>query len=680
MTRSLITCALPYANAAIHFGHLAGVYLPADIFARYSRLKKDDVLFICGSDEYGMAVTMSAYMTGRSPQEHVDYFHQTNLELFQKVGMSWDHYSRTSWKGHIEPVQKYFLDLVKNGYIEEKWSKHLYSPKEQKFLADRYVEGGCPKCGFDRARGDECPKCGASYEATDLIRPRSKLTGAPLETRDSKHWFLRLDLFKEPLERWLQTKSWKSNVVNFVKGYIDDLRPRAITRDCEWGVPVPLEGAEGKVLYVWFDAPIGYVSAAMEWAQKIGKPEAWKDFWMDESSRLVQFLGKDNIPFHAVIFPAMTMGQDLPLKLVDEMPANEFYNLEGKKFSKSEGWSIDLAEFLSKYDPQTLRYMLAATAPENSDSEFTWKEFQMRVNAELVGKWGNFIHRTLTFVQKMSGRCPKKQEPSEEDHYFLIQMRAKIEELEHAYSHFRVRRASQLVMEMAQLCNGYFDAQKPWVLLKESRLDDLDRVMGVCLKAIQWLLVVSSPILPDPCEKAWKWIGFTKSIQELGWKEGIEQPLPYGEPIASPQLLFGKIEDDQIVLEQDLLRKRHEEYEARIQKSNPDPFVEECVSFESFQKFDIRSGRIVKAQRVPKSNKLLQLQIDFGCQEKQVISGIGHVYEPESLVGKDVVCVVNLKPALIMGLKSEAMILAASKADGLEVIMTHNVPPGSKVR
>lgn len=681
MTRTLITCALPYANAAIHFGHLAGVYLPADIFARFSRMKKEDVLFLCGSDEYGMAVTMSAYVAGRSPQEHVNYYHETNLSLFNKIGMSWDHYSRTSWKGHIEPVQKFFLDLVKNGYIEEKWSEQLYSPKENKFLADRYVVGSCPKCGFDRARGDECPKCGASYEATDLVRPRSKLTGASLEKRESKHWFLRLDLFKEPLEQWLQTKSWKPNVLNFVKSYIDDLRPRAITRDCEWGVPVPLEGAEGKVLYVWFDAPIGYISAAMEWAQRMNKPEAWKDYWMNESCRLVQFLGKDNIPFHAVIFPSMIMGQDLPLKLVDEMPANEFYNLEGKKFSKSEGWSIDLEEFVGKYDNQTLRYMLAATAPESSDSEFSWKEFQMRVNSELVGKWGNFIHRTLTFLQKMGGKCPSQKEYREDDQLFLSQMKAKIEEIEQAYSQFRVRKASQLIMEMAQLSNAYFDSQKPWVLFKEGKQEDLERVMLVCLKAIQWLLVVSNPIIPDVCEKPWKWLGFSKTLAQMGWKEGTEADLAYSQAIAEPHLLFAKIEDEQISLEQELLRQRYQEYLKRTEQTTPDLALESSVSFETFQKIDIRSGKVMKAERVPKSNKLLQLQIDFGNDLRQVISGIGQYYEPESLVGKQLVCVVNLKPALIMGLKSEAMVLGATKPDGsLEVIMTHSVEPGAKVR
>jgi len=444
---------------------------------------------------------------------------------------------------------------------------------------------------------------------------------------------------------------------------------------------VPLEGAEGKVLYVWFDAPIGYISAAMEWAQRSGKPEAWKDFWLDESCRLIQFLGKDNIPFHAVIFPSMIMGQDLPLKLVDEMPANEFYNLEGKKFSKSDGWSIDLDDFVSKYDVQTLRYMLAATAPESSDSEFTWKEFQIRVNAELVGKWGNFIHRTLTFLQKMGGKCPFQREYKEEDQFFISQLKVKIEEIEHAFGQFRVRKACQLIMEMAQLSNAYFDSQKPWVLFKECKQQDLERVMTVCLKAIQWLLVVSSPIIPEVCERPWKWLGFAKSVAQMGWKEGIDASLAYGHSIEEPQLLFAKIEDEQITAEQELLRKRHEEYLKRTEQATPDLALEQCVSFETFQKIDIRSGKVMKAERVPKSSKLLQLQIDFGDSQRQVISGIGQYYEPGSLIGKNLVCVVNLKPALIMGLKSEAMVLGATKSDGsLEVIMTHTVEPGAKVR
>ena len=459
----LITSALPYANGPLHFGHIAGAYLPGDCYARYERLKGSSVLYICGSDEYGIAITLSAELAGRSPKEHVDIFHAVNKRFFEKLMISFDHYSRTSWKGHIEPVQKYFTDLLENGFIEERITNQLYSEQDQKFLADRYVVGICPRCGFEKARGDECPKCGASYESTDLKEPRSKLTQAKLILKPTKHWFLRLDLFKDRLNEWISKKSWKSNVVNFIKGYIDDLHPRSITRDMSWGVPVPLNDAQGKVFYVWFDAPIGYISATMEWSILQGNPEKWKEYWFDPQTKLVQFVGKDNIPFHASIFPAMTMGQNLPYKLVDELPANEFLNLEGRQFSKSDGWTIDLEEFFEKCTVDQIRYTLAANAPETSDSEFTWKDFQLRCNTDLLGKWGNLVNRVLVFAKThCEGNIPSQKELKPIDLEFLEKMRALCDECALAYESFKVRRASQIIMELATVCNVYFDSKKPW--------------------------------------------------------------------------------------------------------------------------------------------------------------------------------------------------------------------------
>src|SRR5579872_6152424 len=396
--RVLITSALPYANGPLHFGHIAGAYLPGDCYARFQRLQGKEVLYICGSDEHGVAITLSAETAGRTPQEHVDHYHGVLQQFFQQLHFSSDHYSRTTWKGHRVTTQEFFNDLLKNGYIEEKITDQLYSENDQKFLADRYVVGTCPKCKFEEARGDECQRCGASYEATDLIHPRSKITGAPLVLKKTNHWFLRFDLFKDQLKEWLTTKKWKSNVLNFAQSYVDELRPRAITRDSNWGIPVPLDSAQGKVFYVWFDAPIGYISATREWAEKKGTPEAWKEWWCAPKTKLVQFIGKDNIPFHAVFFPAMIMGQNQPYKLVDELPANEFYNLEGRQFSKSEGWYIDLDSFFQKFTADQIRYAIAANAPESQDAEFTWKDFQMRCNAELLGKYGNLAHRTLVFA------------------------------------------------------------------------------------------------------------------------------------------------------------------------------------------------------------------------------------------------------------------------------------------
>ena len=375
----LVTSALPYANGPLHFGHIAGAYLPADCYARFERLQGNEVLYICGSDEHGVAITLSADLAGRTPQQHVAIFHAMNAQLFQKLNFSFNHFSRTSWPGHVSTVQQFFHDLLANGYIEEKVTDQLYSEKDQRFLADRYVVGTCPKCGFEEARGDECQRCGASYEATDLKNPRSKLTDSSLIHKPTKHWFLRFDLFKDQLRSWFAEKKWKSNVISFAKSYVEDLKPRAITRDGEWGIPIPLPEAQGKVFYVWFDAPIGYISAAQDWADNVGDSEAWKKYWLDPQTKYVQFVGKDNIPFHAVFFPAMEMGQKTPYKMVDELPANEFLNLEGRQFSKSDGWTIDLDRFFEHFTADQIRYTLAANAPEAQDAEFTWKDFQIRV-------------------------------------------------------------------------------------------------------------------------------------------------------------------------------------------------------------------------------------------------------------------------------------------------------------
>ncbi len=474
--RVLITSALPYANGQLHFGHIAGAYLPADCYARFQRLQGSDVLYICGSDEYGVAITLSAEMAGRTPQEHVDHFHAINKDLFQKLHFSFDHFSRTTWPGHIPTVQQFFLDLLKNGYIEEKVTEQLYSTQDKRFLADRYVVGTCPKCGFDRARGDECTKCGSSYEATDLKNPRSKLTNAPLVLKETKHWFLLFDKFKDQLSSWLAQKSWKPNVLNFAKSYVADLKPRAITRDGEWGVPIPLPGTEGpgaerKVLYVWFDAPIGYISATQEWAQLKGDADAWKAYWLDPETTYIQFIGKDNIPFHAVFFPAMVMGQNLPYTCVNQLPANEFLNLEGRQFSKSEGWTIDLADFFIQFTADQIRYTLAANAPENQDSEFTWRDFQNRCNSELLGKYGNLANRLLVFIQN---QCDGKMQTAAPDAAFIKELHIKVEEAREAYDHFHLRKAAALVMEIAQLGNVYFDSHKPWALAKaaETRPSD----------------------------------------------------------------------------------------------------------------------------------------------------------------------------------------------------------------
>jgi len=548
----LVTSALPYANGPLHFGHMVGAYLPADCYARFERLKGNDVLYICGSDEYGVAITLSADLAGRTPEEHVAIFHKINQDLFQKLNFSFDHFSRTSWPGHIPTVQQFFKDLIANGYIEEKVTEQLYSEKDRKFLADRYVVGTCPKCGFDQARGDECQKCGSSYEATDLKSPRSKLSGAPLIRKPTKHWFLRFDLFKDKLKSWLSEKKWKSNVFNFAKSYVDDLKPRAITRDAEWGVPVPLPGTEGKVLYVWFDAPIGYISATKEWAEKTGDKEAWKKYWLDPETKYVQFLGKDNIPFHAVFFPAMEMGQNVPYKKVDELPANEFFNLEGRQFSKSEGWTIDLDRFFNHFTADQIRYTLAANAPETQDAEFTWKDFQSRCNAELLGKYGNLANRVLVFAHN---QCQGKIPSTMPDADFLSKIKTIASEIEKAYEEFHLRKASSLIMELAQEGNVYFDGKKPWALAKnEATRPEMETVVASCLEGLKTLALASFPIIPDTAQKLWKLLGYTTDLADQKWNEVLKTKMTPGQALPKPEILFKRVEDSIIQEEVEALK------------------------------------------------------------------------------------------------------------------------------
>ncbi len=556
----LITSALPYANAPLHFGHIAGAYLPGDCYARFQRLKKNDVRYFCGSDEYGIAITMSAELANRTPKEHVDIFHKINKALFDKLNFSFDHYSRTTWEGHKAPVQRFFLDLLENGYIEERMTEQLFSEADQKFLADRYVVGECPKCGFNQARGDECPSCGGSFEATDLKNPRSKMTGKPLTLKETKHWFLRLDLFKERLTKWIETKEWKPNVLNFAKNFIEDLRPRAITRDSEWGVPVPLAGVTQKVLYVWFDAPIGYISASMEWSELIGDKDEWKKYWLDPKTKLVQFIGKDNIPFHASIFPAMVMGQNLDLKIVDELPANEFYNLDGRKFSKSEGWTIDFEDFFTKYSADQIRYAIGANAPETADAEFTWRDFQVRCNAELLGKLGNFVNRTLVFAKsKCQGQIGPLNDLSPDDQAFLEGQQALLREIEEAYKTFKLKRACHLLMELCQLSNGYFEKMAPW---KDAKSDEtkprMDRTIRCCLEAIKCIALASYPVMPESSEAIWQMLGENSSLLTQGWDQIKNTPLS-PKPLGEPKILFRKIEDSEIEAELKKLQEMSEE-------------------------------------------------------------------------------------------------------------------------
>ncbi len=651
--------------------------MPADCYARYMRLKGDDVLYISGSDEYGIAITMSAELAGRSPREHVDIFHEINKGLFNKLEFSFDHYSRTTWPGHEVPVQGIFIDLLVNGYIEERETEQLYSEKDNKFLADRYVIGTCPKCGFTEARGDECPQCGASYEATDLIHPRSKLTNSALTLKSTKHWFILLDKFKEQLTAWLKSKNWKPNVINFVQGYIENLHPRAITRDMTWGVPIPLPDTEGKVLYVWFDAPIGYISATMEWAERKGDRDLWKKYWLDQDTKLVHFIGKDNIPFHAVIFPAMIMGQNKPLKLVDELPANEFLKLEGRQFSKSDGWYIDLDDFFTRYTADQIRYTLAANAPETGDSEFTWKEFQLRCNTDLLGKYGNLVNRVLVFAKNQcQGKVPKAAHVDEVDREFIAKMEALIREAAEAYEGFKLRRASQLIMELAQLGNIYFDARKPWQAAKDpSTRPQMETCIANCLECIKNLALLSLPIIPESAQKIWEMLGFSSRLDAQNWEAVITNNLPEGQLLPEPRVLFAKIEDAQIAQEIDTLHA----LAAKHQKPKNIEYkpMKEAIDIDLVRQIDLRVGQVLAAKPVPKSKKLLQLEVDLGFEKRTIVSGIAQSVAPEQLVGQKLVIVANLKPATLMGIESQGMILAAEWDNKLELPKLADLPPGS---
>lgn len=682
----LVTSALPYANGPLHFGHIAGAYLPADCYVRFQRLMKQDVLYICGSDEYGIAITLSADLAKRSPKEHVDIFHQVNRDFFEKLQMSFDHYSRTSWEGHVEPAHQFFLDLLANGYIEARTTDQLYSEEDHKFLADRYVMGICPRCDFENARGDECPRCGASYEATELKHPRSKLTHAPLVLRPTKHWFLLLDLFKDRLKSWLETKNWKPNVINFIKGYIDNLHPRAITRDMIWGIPVPLPDAEGKVLYVWFDAPIGYISATKEWALKIQQPNRWKDYWFDPNTKLVQFIGKDNIPFHASIFPAMEMGQNQPYKLVDELPANEFYNLEGRQFSKSDGWYIDLEDFFKRYTTDQIRYTIASNAPETSDSEFTWKDFQHRCNGELLGKYGNLVNRILVFIQNQcQGITPTAKALEMIDREFLQNIQEIAQQAAESYEQFKLRRASQLVMELAQLGNIYFDSKRPWQDAKqeETRMR-MKTTLACCLECLKALALISFPVIPTTAERVWKMLGYKDSVEERGWLCILAEKVPEGQSIPAPAILFQKIEDSQIEEEIQKLQRLSIAQAAKDKKLSttlapPILPLKSAISIEDVRKLDLRIGIIRQAEPIPKSKKLLKLIVDIGLEERMIVSGIGESYRPENLIGRRVVVVANLQPATLMGVQSEGMLLAAKQSGEFELLWVEHCPPGSEV-
>ncbi|WP_163517168.1 methionine--tRNA ligase [Gelidibacter japonicus] len=679
--RYTITAALPYTNGAIHIGHLAGVYVPADIYARYLRLIGKDVIFICGSDEHGVPITIKAKKEGVTPQDIVDKYHAIIKTSFEDFGISFDNYSRTTAKVHHETAQEFFKTLYDKGEFIEEITEQLYDEEADQFLADRFVTGTCPKCGNEEAYGDQCEKCGSSLNATDLINPKSAISGNVPTLKETKHWFLPLDKHEAFLREWIlkgHKKDWKPNVYGQVKSWIDDgLRPRAVTRDLDWGIPVPLEGADGKVLYVWFDAPIGYISSTKEWAERVGKD--WEPYWKDKDTKLVHFIGKDNIVFHCIIFPAMLKAEGSYI-LPDNVPANEFLNLEGNKLSTSKNWAVWLPEYLEDFPNQqdVLRYALTANAPETKDNDFTWKDFQARNNNELVAIFGNFINRVVVLTDKYyDGVTPEPSEFSAVDQETLAALKAYPDVIASSIERYRFREASQELINLARLGNKYLADEEPWKLVKtdEARTKT---IMFVALQIASALATLSEPFLPFTANKLKTILNITSGDVENSWTDISSKNvlLPSGHKIGKAELLFSKIEDEAIQAQLDKLIASKLSNEAANKKVEPQ---KETISYEDFSKLDMRVGTILEAEKMPKANKLLVLKIDTGIDVRTIVSGIAESFTPEEIIGKRVTVLVNLAPRTLRGVESQGMILMTESEDGKLVFVNPDTSTEAKV-
>ena len=672
--RTTVTSALPYANGPVHIGHLAGVYVPADIYVRYLRLKKEDVLFIGGSDEHGVPITIRAKKEGITPQDVVDRYHKIIKDSFEEFGISFDVYGRTTSKVHCETASEFFRTLYDKGEFVEKTSMQYYDEEAHTFLADRYITGECPHCHAEGAYGDQCEKCGTSLSPTDLINPKSAISGSKPVMRETKHWYLPLDKHEAWLRQWIleDHKEWRNNVYGQCKSWLDmGLQPRAVSRDLDWGIPVPVEGAEGKVLYVWFDAPIGYISNTKELL-----PDSWETWWKDPETRLVHFIGKDNIVFHCIVFPAMLKAEGSYI-LPDNVPSNEFLNLEGDKISTSRNWAVWLHEYLRDFPGKqdVLRYVLTANAPETKDNDFTWKDFQARNNNELVAVYGNFVNRTLQLTQKYyDGVVPACGELTEYDRQTLDEfkdVKAKVEELLDA---FKFRDAQKEAMNLARIGNKYIADSEPWKVVKT----DPERVKTIIYISLQLtanLAIAFEPFLPFSSEKLRKML----NMESFEWNRlGRTDLLQAGHRLAKPELLFEKIEDDVIEAQvQKLLDTKKANEEANY-KAKP---IRENIAFEDFQKLDIRVGTVLECTKVPKADKLLCFKIADGLENRTIVSGISKFYKPEELVGKQVCFIANLAPRKLKGIESQGMILSALNYDeSLSVItVDREVKPGSEV-
>lgn len=687
--RILITAALPYANGPIHLGHLAGAYLPADLYARYQRLKGRPTAFLCGSDEHGVAITITAEKESVTPQAVVDRFHAMNAEAFDRFGMSFDNYSRTSLPLHHETAQRFFLDFHRRGILKEKKEKQFYDEKAAMFLPDRYVEGTCPVCSYTQARGDQCEKCGTYLDPLQLINPRSKITGETPVVRDATHWYFPLGAYQERLEAYIRQRDaadgWKENVLNYVRGWFKDgLQDRAVTRDLDWGVKIPLPGYERKVIYVWFDAVLGYISSTREWAARKGDPDLWKEYWLSASTKYVAFIGKDNVVFHTIVFPAMLMAwndthPEEQYALPTNVPANEFLNFEGEKFSKSRGWGIDVRDFLARYPADPLRYYLAVTLPEYRDSDFTWREFQAKNNNELADIFGNLVNRTIAFTARtFSGRTPRRGPLDDRDRAMLASLAGAPAAAGELFEHYRFKDAVNEVMNLARSANKYFNDSEPW---KSAKSDPARcaTTISISLQVVRSLAVLLAPVIPSSAEKIWQTLNLQGSVHGQSWDACGSVEIPEGHPIAPPSILIHKIEDT--VIEEELKNLPPQD---RGEAPAAAPMTPEKpkIAIETFAQVDLRIGKVIAAEAVPKSTKLLKLQVEVGSEHRQVVAGIAQHYKPEDLLGKSIVVVFNLQPAKLMGQESQGMLLAASDASGKLVVLTPSgeIASGSVVK
>lgn len=672
--RYTITAALPYTNGPVHIGHLAGVYIPADIYARFQRMQEKDVAFVCGSDEHGVPITLKAKKEGITPQQVVDKYHEIIKKSFLDFGITFDNYSRTTAKIHHDTASDFFKKLYEDGKFIEEVTEQLYDAEADQFLADRFVIGTCPKCGNEESYGDQCESCGTSHNATDLINPKSAITGAVPSLKETRHWFLPLDQYEPWLKEWIvegHKKDWKTNVYGQCKSWIDDgLRPRAVTRDLDWGIPVPVEGADGKVLYVWFDAPIGYISATKEWAANLGKD--WEPYWKDEETKLLHFIGKDNIVFHCIIFPSMLKAEGSYI-LPTNVPANEFLNLEGNKISTSKNWAVWLHEYLEDFPNQqdVLRYTLTANAPETKDNDFTWSDFQARNNNELVAIFGNFINRVVVLTHKYyDGAVPEASEYLEVDTATLKELKAYPAVIESSIERYRFREAQMELMNVARLGNKYLADEEPWKTIKTDA-DRTKTVMYVALQIASALAILSEPFLPFTSKKLSTMLNINSIEDAVGnpvknsWKDVAVKTnlLPSGHTIGKGELLFSKIEDEQIQVQLDKLEASKKTNDAMNSAPEVSP-QKDTIQFDDFTKLDMRVGTIIEAEKMAKTKKLLVLKVDTGIDVRTIVSGIAESFTPEEVIGKKVTVLVNLAPRALRGVESQGMILMTEDASG----------------